>query len=375
MDFCFVYSSGGGAGDWNGIDRIWTASMPNYFKNNLLIKFGDIFFNHRSSRNLIKTSYWNNTTNARDWLINNTGDQSLRETNGLLLDVGTSKIVSYITHHHATASGIDIIHEFDNLINRHSILDKYCQIIVNSDIRNAVTFDIPNLFKIRTQAGNVSRNLFSEPGCRQLLINASARYANYTFNHINHESERLMTIICAQWSDEDINRYLDLLEYTPTKLAIGGLTDFNVLEFAEMLTRLDSLLNFSKYERVHFLGSGGIRKANIISETLGNLATFSVDNTTAYNRAIDGNTNGSSMSGYYDYLSKDLYRINPQSKATILSLHSAVPNSRAYFSLTEMEEIIDSILLHQSGHSSHDTYNNRAKLIIHNFDVYRFNVE
>ena len=42
MDFYFVYSSGGGAGDWNGVNRMWNQFMPDYFKENLLIKFGDI---------------------------------------------------------------------------------------------------------------------------------------------------------------------------------------------------------------------------------------------------------------------------------------------------------------------------------------------
>lgn len=375
MIFCFVYSSGGGAGDWNAIDRIWLNTMPDYFRNNLLIKFGDIFFNHRSSRNLIKPSYWNNTNDARQWLINNTNDNALRNTDGLLLDVGTSKIVSYITHHNENATGIEIINEFDRLINEHAILDKYCEIILNSNIQNAVTFDIPNLFKVRTQAGNVSRNLFNEAGCKSLLINASARYANYTYNNINHEADRLMTIISAQWSDNDINRYLEQLDFEPTKLAIGGLTDYSVNQFSAMIDRLNNLLDFASYERVHFLGSGGITKSNIICETIGNIEYFSVDNTTAYNRAIDGNTAGTSQSGYYDYVSKDLIRITPQSKNTILQLHANVPNNRALFTINQMEEIINSILSHQSGNSSHETYNNRAKLIIHNFDVYRYNVE
>lgn len=375
MEFCFVYSSGGGAGDWNAIDRIWQESMPDYFKDHLLIKFGDIFFNHRSSRNLIKPSYWNNTHDARKWIIGNTNDNSLENTENLLLDVGTSKIVSFITHHNAQATGVDIINEFDRLINTHQILEKYSEIIINSNIKNAVTFDIPNLFKVRTQAGNVARNLFNEHGCRDLLINASARYANFTYHNINRDAERLMTIVCAQWSDEDIVRYLELLDYTPVKIAIGGLTDYSYSEFGGMLLRLNNLLNLSQFKKVHFLGSGGIKKSNVIIDILGNKSNFSVDNTTAYNRAIDGNTAGSSQSGYYDYLSKDLIRINPQSIDHILELHDSVPNNRALFKTSEMRVVLESILRHQSGQSSHDTYNNRAKLIIHNFDVYKYNVE
>ena len=74
-------------------------------------------------------------------------------------------------------------------MDQYNILDKYCSVVLNSNIENAVTFDIPNLFKVRTQAGNVSRNLFSEPGCRELLITASAKYANYTYRNVNKESQ------------------------------------------------------------------------------------------------------------------------------------------------------------------------------------------
>ncbi len=374
MNFYFVYSSGGGAGDWNAIDRIWQKTMPEYFRNNLLIKFGDIFFNHRSSKHLIKSTFWNNTTNARSWLINNTGDNTLEETQNLLLDVGTSKIVSFITHHYEKASGREIIKMFDELLTSNSILDHYCKIIVKSDIHNAVTFDIPNLFKVRTQSGNVSRNLFSEPGCRELLIKASAKYANYTYKNIGEDASRLMTIICAQWSDQDIYEYLNLLDYSPIKLAIGGLTDYSYDEFADMLIRIDKILNLSKFKRVHFLGSGGLRKTNIIKAALGNLDNFSVDNTTAYNRAIDGNKAGTSQSGYYDYTVKNLHRINPENFNLIMKLHKK-SEQISIFNTSEMNDILKSILTHQSGNSSHSTFDNRARLIIHNFDVYRHNAE
>jgi len=374
MDFYFVYSSGGGAGDWNAIDRIWKNTMPTYFRNKLLIKFGDVFFNHRSSNNLIKSTYWNGTQNVRDWLVKNTKDVSLNNTRDLLLDVGTSKIVSYITHHYENATGKEIIKIFDELLISHSILDKYCKVILDSDIENAVTFDIPNLFKVRTQAGNVSRNLFNEPGCRDMLIDASANYANYTYQNINKDESRLMTIICAQWSDDDIKRYLKLLDYKPVKIAIGGLTDYSIDEFSEMLSRIDRLLDLNQFERVHFLGSGGLKKTNVIISTLGNKKNFSVDNTTPYNRAIDGNKAGTSQSGYYDYKSKSLYRINPDSFNQIMELHKQ-SISCAHFSIREMEEILNSILTHQTGKSSHQTFDNRAKLIIHNFDVYRHNAD
>ena len=28
MKFYFIYSAGGGAGDWNGVKRVWAESMP-----------------------------------------------------------------------------------------------------------------------------------------------------------------------------------------------------------------------------------------------------------------------------------------------------------------------------------------------------------
>lgn len=375
MNFCFVYSSGGGAGDWNAIDRIWNDSMPNNFRDHLLLKFGDIYFNHRSSHNLIKPTYWANTGNARDWIIAKTNDQTLRNTKNLIMDVGTSKIVSYITHHNSGFTGVEIIQEFDRLMSEHQILDKYCHVINDSNINNAVTFDIPNLFKVRTQNGNVARNLFQEQGCRELLIDACVRYANYTYQNTGRNPDSLLTIICAHWSDQDILDYLDRLDYTPTKLSVGGLTDYARRDFPLMLNRLNTLLDFQSYNKVHFLGSGGIAKASMIIDELGNHDSFSVDNTTAYNRAIDGNTRGTSMSGYYDYVSKSLIRVNPENRQRILDVHEAVPNNRALFSIAQMTEIIDSILEHQSQNSSHETYNNRAKLVIHNFDVYKHNVE
>lgn len=371
MKFYFVYSSGGGAGDWNAIDRIFTSNMPSHFKNNLLIKFGDVFFNHRSITNLIKPVIWAKIDNVRNWLVQKTGDTSLLNTPDLLLDVGTSKIVSYITSHNVNATGKDIINEFDVLMSKYSILDKFCDVIIKSNIENAVTFDIPNLFKVRTQSGNTSRNLFNEPGCRDMIIDACANYANYTYANTGSNSDRLMVIISAQWSNVDITRYLSLLKFQPTKLAIGGLTDFNNSLFSTMLLRLNALLNFSSFKRVHFLGSGGLKKTTMIINSLGNHSNFSVDNTTPFNRAIDGNIMGTSQSSYYDYISKSLTKITPSNKPLIIAMHKAVPANVKHFTDLEMDVIIDEILKHQSSGNHPGTYDNRAKLIIHNFDVYR----
>ena len=52
MKYYFIYSAGGGAGDWNGIKRVWKEDMPEKLKSNILLKFGDIFFNHKSSTSI-----------------------------------------------------------------------------------------------------------------------------------------------------------------------------------------------------------------------------------------------------------------------------------------------------------------------------------
>lgn len=374
MDFYFVYSSGGGAGDWNAIDRIFQTTMPEYFKDHILIKFGDIFFNHRSSNSIIKPRNWSLVDDARQWLINNTGDQTLRTTPNLIMDVGTTKIVSYITASNPNLSCNQIVSQFDRIMSQERILEKYCGIVNTSNIDYAVTFDIPNLFKVRTQAGIVDRDIFSDPGTKPLLIDACVRYANEIYRGTGRNADKLLTIISAGWNNDDIEGYLSRLDYTPTKLGIGGLTDYNRSTMGERLQSIDSLVDFDSMNRVHFLGCGGLKKAQIIKEVLGNRSNFSVDNTTAYNRSIDGNTSGSSMSGYFDYASKDMIRICPDTKQQILNLHRASEDV-AYFSVDEMESILDSILLHQSNRSSTTTYENRARLIIHNFDVFRYNAE
>ncbi|MDM1352077.1 hypothetical protein HX014_15675 [Myroides marinus] len=375
MDLYFVYSSGGGAGDWNGINRVFSNSMPENFKKNLLIKFGDIFFNHRSNGSILRPRAWRDVDNARKWLIQKTGDDFLMNSPNLIMDVGTTKIVSFITHNHPDFTDIQIINEFDRIIEEESILEKYAEIINNSSISNAVTFDIPNLFKVRTQQGNVNRNLFSTNAAKQRMIDLAAKYANHTYRLTGEDPDKLLTIISAEWSNQDIDRYLELLDYVPTKLGIGALTNFPNAQFEDMLRRLDEHLVFDRYSKVHFLGSGGIEKSNMIIGTLGNQRNFSVDVTTPFNRGIDGNTSGTSQSGYYDYQNKRLHRITPENIEHIMSLHQNFNNERKYFTNEEMREILNSILQHQNRNSSLETYNNRAKLIIHNFDVYQFNIE
>lgn len=374
MKFYFVYSSGGGAGDWNGIDRVFIAKMPSYFKDHMLLKFGDIFFNHRSSKSIIKPRAWKNISDARQWVESNTGDKTVLGTPNMIMDVGTSKLVSYITRMYGNISELEIIQKFDAILDSDQILQKYCEVIKNSDIHNAVTFDIPNLFKVRTQEGSVDRNVFSSGENSSLLMKSCAKYANIIHDGLKDSPDSVMTFININWNERELDEYLTTLNYTPTKLAIGGLTDYPTDFLGSSLQILDQTLHFAEYDRVHFLGAGGLKKASIIKEALGNVPTFSVDNTTAYNRAIDGSLAGDKQSGYYDYQSKKLHRIAPDTIEAILKMHES-SSDVAYFSTEEMREILNGILMHQSNNSSEYTYDCRAKLIIHNFDVYRYNAE
>lgn len=374
MKFYFVYSSGGGAGDWNGIDRVFIEKMPSYFKDHMLLKFGDIFFNHRSSKSIIKPRAWKNISDARQWVESNTGDQTVSGTPNMIMDVGTSKLVSYITRMYGNISESEIIQKFDAILDSDQILQKYCDVIKNSDIHNAVTFDIPNLFKVRTQEGSVDRNVFRSGENSSLLMKSCAKYANIIHNGLKDAPDSVMTFININWNEKELDEYLATLDYTPTKLAIGGLTDYPVDFLGGSLQILDQTLHFAEYDRVHFLGAGGLKKASIIKDALGNEPTFSVDNTTPYNRAIDGSLAGDKQSGYYDYQTKKLHRIAPDTIEAILQMHER-SSDVAYFSIEEMREILNGILMHQSNNSSDYTYDCRAKLIIHNFDVYRYNAE
>lgn len=373
MKMYFVYSSGGGAGDWNGINRIFQQSMPAYFKDNILLKFGDIFFNHRSEPSVIKPVMWRRVSDAKTWLIGKTNDNSIRNYEGMILDVGTTKIVSYITFNEGDIPGMQLIARFERILQDENILDKYCDFILASDIKYAVTFDIPNLFKVRSRGADVSRNLFSEGNCKSELIDACANFANHTYHRLGDSDERLLTIVNLAWEQRDIETYFSKLDYRPTKLAVGGAAFYRRSEMGDALQRMNSVIDFSSFERVHFLGCGGLEPAGIIKDTLGNLCSFSVDNTTPYNRAIDGSTSGAKQSGYYDYFSGRLIRISPATKTNILNLHQRACDAHiAYFSHAEMETIINGILQHQNQHSCSDTYNCRAKLVIHNFDVFRY---
>jgi hypothetical protein len=286
------------------------------------------------------------------------------------LDSGTSKIVNFIVTRHPNFSETQIINEFLRLVSTQGILQKYVNIINTSNINEAVTFDLPNPFKVRTQSTNTRTNVFSVASSARLIAE-SANYCNQIYALLGNSQQRMLTTISGKWTTAEINRFNSLLNYTPDKIAVGALTRANSNDFTTALQTMDSIYNFSTLSRVHFLGCGGIDNVDLIKAAGFNLDHISVDNSTPYNRAIDGNTVGTSQSGYFDYSNYALHRINPTTIQNILLLHSQYAN--AHFTLAEMQSILSGILNHQNSNSSLSTYEDRAKLVIHNNDVFRKN--
>ncbi|SUY37512.1 hypothetical protein [Clostridium perfringens] len=373
MNYYFIYSAGGGAGDWNGIKRIWTDSMPKEMKSSILLKFGDVYLNHVSSNSIIRQQRWNDISNLRNWLFKATNDSFVLNDSNILLDSGSAKIVAWIAHHNPSISCCKLISLFDETIKANNILEKYVDVIIESNITNAITFDIPNPFKIRSQNGDTRLNLLNHDNNKS-LIEASAKYANKMYNllqtkapYLNIDSI-LMTTINGTWSIDELNYFFSLLNYTPINLGIGGLSSMRRKALNEYIPVLKTL-GLHKYKKIHFLGCGGLDKVKLLKNSGFNEDYFSVDVSTPINRAIDGNTSNTAFSGYYNYADCKLYRINDKTANMIINMHKEACNP--IFSVNEMKEIVASILAHQNGNSSQETYNARAKLIIHNNDVYK----
>lgn len=375
MEYFFIYSAGGGAGDWNGIKRIWESSMPERLKKHILLKFGDIFFNHVSSKALIRPQRWQHINNIRQWLYQNVNDKYTLNNSEILLDSGTAKIVAWIAHHNPDYSSLEILQTFDKIIEEYQILDKYVSIIINSNINYAVSFDIPNPFKIRSQNSNTRTNLINnenDESIEQLTINYCAKYTNKLYRKLSNEknakyaTDRLMITCNGKWTTKQYKNYLQQLEFEPKNIAIGGLTR-NLKDYITNLTEWD----IGNYSKIHYLGCGGLQNVACLKRYNLDYINSSVDVSTPLNRAIDGNTSGTTWSGYFAYTDKKLYRIKDSEKEHILNIDKNYPNK--LFSQNEMNEILDKILLHQSGNSSTDTYDARAKLVLHNNDVFRDN--
>ncbi len=380
MKFYFIYSAGGGAGDWNGVKRVWAEAMPEYMKSKILLKFGDVFLEHASGNRIIRPQRWRNINNLRDWLSENVNDDFIYSSNcNILLDSGTAKAVNLIAHHNPTADCEEMIEIFNQIFEENNVFEKYIDIVCESDINSAVTFDIPNPFKIRSQNGNARLNII-ERDSNDRLIELSAIYSNIIYDGIKERRGRrfadstMMTIINGTWDQGDIDLFLSKLNYTPDKIAIGALSSTTINQY-NLYDYLDNLapFRFEEASQLHFLGCGGFKKAEAIKRYGFNGDNVSVDCSTFINRSIDGNIVGTKQSGYFDYFSKRLIRINPDTIDEILYLHEQV--ECPLYSCEEMEEILTTILLHQRRQSSLETYNARAKLMFHNADVYRYNAE
>lgn len=381
MKSFFIYSAGGGAGDWNGIKRIWNEYMPLDIKSRILLKFGDIFLEHSTGKRFIRPRRWANITNLRDWLYENTSDNFLfLPQSEILLDSGTAKAVNMIAYHNPNDNCHQLIEIFNKTFETHNIFEKYVSVVCESRLNRAVTFDIPNPFKIRSQSANTRLNILEKESTNQ-LISLSAEYSNILYKETKSRmgedfaNSVITTIINGTWSQSEIELFLSKLAYNPyNSIAIGGLSSntINANRISHYLNTLEPF-NFEKADKLHFLGCGGIKKSQAIKQYGYSGDNISVDCSTYINRTIDGNIDGTSQSGYFDYTSKSMIRISHESKEKILYLHSNVQNP--LFSCDEMKDILNTILLHQSNCSSNETYDARAKLIVHNADVFRYNIE
>ena len=362
MKYYFIYSAGGGGGEWNALKRIWLENMKPELKKNILLKFGDIFFNHRTvQKSLVKPKIWRQITNARTWISDATGDNYCNNQSNILLDSGAAKIISWLTFQREGLSTESIISSVKHEIEQHNILEKYCGFVLDSQINSAVTFDFPDPFKVRGQ-GQDNRLSVVERNDAIKFIDATAEYANYIYSKIG---EKTMTIINGKWTVDEYNEFIQKINYTPTQIAIGGLSQCQS-DFEHYINNLRRF-NLNSFEKVHFLGCAGFKKVNILKHYgYNDNNIFSADSSTIINRSFaDG------ISKYYCYGSGRKIEIQEDNIEEILNIHKDLETP--YFSYEEMAEILELVVTHQKGPYYHntDTFNARAKIALHNSDVAR----
>ena len=93
-----------------------------------------------------------------------------------------------------------------------------------------------------------------------------------------------------------------------------------------------------------------------------------MDCSTAINRSFSDN-----ISNYYIYGTNKKIVVSKESKKQILEFHKKEKNP--YYTIEEMNNILDLVIKHQEGIHSSETFDARAKLMLHNSDVFRKNVE
>ena len=366
MQYYLIYSAGGGGGEWNGLKRIWEQYMQEELKSHILIKFGDIFFNHENvGRTLYKPKLWNGLTNARSWLYENTGDDYVLNKSNIVLDSGTAKAVSWIASHYKGLEPLQYIDRFDKIADECGLVEKYVDFVTESKIDLAVTFDLPNPFKTRADS-NLSRRIMDTDD-NEPFIKHMAQYANLLFHRLGEEPEHMLTIINGKWSVEEYQFFLSLLDYIPCNIAVGALSDVRGRCFREYLGEVNHF-DLQQYKRVHFLGCGGIEKVKILKENGYSDEKYSVDCATPVNRAFcDG------ISNYCVYGTGKLIKIRNDTKKQILLEHEKIKNP--YYSIEELSDIIDLVIEHQKGREYHtpETFDARAKVMLHNSDVFKRN--
>lgn len=175
-----------------------------------------------------------------------------------MLDSGTAKAVNLIAHHNPTTDCEKLIETFNQVFEENNIFEKYVDIVCDSDIDSAVTFDIPNPFKIRSQNGNARLNII-EKEHNDRLIELSAIYSNILYDGIKSRrgsrfaNSSMMTIINGTWNQEEIDLFLNKLGYDPDKIAIGALssTSINQNNIYEYLDEL-APFHFENASQLHF---------------------------------------------------------------------------------------------------------------------------
>ena len=365
MQYYFIYSAGGGGGEWNGLKRIWADYMKLELKSHILIKFGDIFFNHENvGRTLYKPNLWTKLEDTRKWIYDNTEDEYVLNESDIILDSGTAKAVSWIASHNSDLEPIHFIEKFDEIVEECGLIEKYVNVVRNSKINLAVTLDIPNPFKVRASS-NSSLNLINTDD-NEPFIEVMAKYANRLHSILDDgETDRLLTIINGLWTVEEYNLFLRKLTYTPKNIAVGALSALRGRAFKNALNEVDKY-ELDKYERVHFLGCGGMEKVKILKEHGYGDGKYSVDCSSPINRSF-----ADRISKYYIYGTNKKIEVSANAKNQIIGFHEQVDNP--YYSVEEMSDIIDLVIQHQEGEHTPETFDARAKLMLHNSDVFRKN--
>lgn len=365
MKYYLIYSAGGGGGEWNGLKRIWKDYVKEELKEHILIKFGDIFFNHENvGRTLYKPNLWTDLVDTRKWIYDNTFDDYVLNNSNVILDSGTAKAVSWIASHYSELEPHHFILRFDEIVEECGLLDKYVNVVQQSNINLAVTLDIPNPFKVRASS-NTSLNLIDTDD-NSPFIEVMARYANSLYKMLDcHKKDRLLTIVNGLWTQNEYYTFLNKLDYTPKNIAIGALSSLRGTAFKNAMKEVNKY-DLHRYDRVHFLGCGGMDKVKLLKEYGYGDTSFSVDCSTPINRSF-----ADRISNYYVYGLNKMIKVSEQSQNHILELNAEAPNP--YYTQEQLEHILYYVIKHQEGDHSPESFDARAMLMLHNSDVFRQN--